>query len=154
MNDQKLNIKQELLALCHSFIEARINSTKIAIQMAQNSANEETKSTAGDKFETGRAMAQLEIEKGTVQLAEALKQKQVLDYLLPETTFNTVRMGSLVYTNQGNYYVSIPAGRLEVDSIIYYAISSISPIGALLFGLKTGGSINFNSKIIIIKEIV
>ncbi len=154
MNDPKLKIKQKLFALCHSFIEERIASAKTAIQMAQNSANEETKSSAGDKYETGRAMAQLEIEKSSVQLAEALKQKKVLDQMPPAMETPTVYLGSLVFTNQGNYYLSIPAGKMEIDGITYYAVSTSSPIGTLLMGLNKGTTVTFNSKEIVIEKII
>jgi transcription elongation GreA/GreB family factor len=150
----KADIKQKLLSLCHSFIEERIASAKTAIQMAQSSANEETKSSAGDKYETGRAMAQLEIEKGTVQLSEAWKQKQVLDQLPLDTDSGVVYLGSLVFTNQGNYYLSIPAGKMEMDGIVYYAVSPASPIGAILIGLNKGTTVTFNSKEIVIEKII
>jgi hypothetical protein len=54
-------------------VHQRIASAEEAIRMAQESANQEGKSSAGDKYETGRAMAQLEIEKASGQLAEANK---------------------------------------------------------------------------------
>lgn len=135
-------------------MEERIASAKTAIQMAQASANEETKSSAGDKYETGRAMAQLEIEKDRVQLSEALKQKQMLDQILPEKKMSVAQLGSLVYTNQGNYFLAIPAGKMEMDGIVYYAVSPASPIGALLMGLNKGTTVTFNSKEIVIEKII
>jgi transcription elongation GreA/GreB family factor len=150
----KAGINQRLLSRCHSFIDERIATAKAAIQMAQASANEETKSSAGDKYETGRAMAQLEIENSSVQLAEALKQKQILDQLKLEDDTTAVRLGSLVFTSRGNYFLAIPAGKMEMDEIDYYAISPASPIGAMLMGLKTGASITFNKKEIVIEKIV
>jgi transcription elongation GreA/GreB family factor len=149
-----IQLKQELLTRCHIFIEERIDSAKDAIEMAQQSANEETKSSAGDKYETGRAMAQLEIEKNRTQLTEAMKQKQVLDQLPPETDTTMVRLGSVVLTSSGNYFIAIPAGKMEVDGITYYAVSSASPIGTMLMGLKKGASINFNKKEIVIEKII
>lgn len=83
-----------------------------AIEHAQLAANEETKSSAGDKYETGRAMMQLEIEKQSVQLAEAMKLKHVLSQINPEKTTETIQSGSLVFTDQGNFYISISAGKL------------------------------------------
>lgn len=154
MTHPKLNLKQALLTRCLAFIEERIASAKAAMQMVQHSANEETKSSAGDKYETGRAMAQLEIEKNSVQLAEAAKQKQVLDHLKLEADTKLVRLGSLVLTSQGNYFVAIPAGKIEIDKVTYYAISPASPIGTLLMGLQAGASINFNKKEINIERII
>jgi hypothetical protein len=74
-----ISIKQQLYAKCLVFVEQRIATAQEAIASAQRSANEETKSSAGDKYETGRAMAQLEIEKSTLQLAESFKLKQFLE---------------------------------------------------------------------------
>jgi sortase (surface protein transpeptidase) len=56
-------LKTRLHSLCVSYVGQRIETAQRAIAIAQASANEETKSSAGDKYETGRAMAQLEIEK-------------------------------------------------------------------------------------------
>ena len=72
-------IKRKLYQHCINFVDKRIAAAKETIAMAQESANEDTKSSAGDKYETGRAMAQLEIEKTAGQLEEALKDKKLLD---------------------------------------------------------------------------
>ena len=64
--------------------------------MAQEAANDDTKSTAGDKHETGRAMMHLEREKGEMQLIEAEKLKSFLDRVDISKTYQTVQTGSLV----------------------------------------------------------
>src|SRR5258707_5924053 len=107
-------IKQQLHSLCLTSIEERIKEAHQAIQFAQASANEETKSSAGDKYETGRAMAQLEIEKNSAQLAEANKLKQILLQLVTTQTTDSIQAGSLVITNQGRFYISIPAGQFTI----------------------------------------
>ena len=65
------SIKQELYKLCQTYIQQRILTAKQAIEAAQQAANNETKSSSGDKYETGRAMMQLEIEKDSAQLSES-----------------------------------------------------------------------------------
>jgi transcription elongation GreA/GreB family factor len=117
-----------------------------AIQVAQQSANEETKSSAGDKYETGRAMAQLEIEKSMIQLGEAKKLKQVLDQISVERESPIISMGSVVFTNQGNFFIAISAGQFVIDSKTYFAISPNSPIGQKLMGLHAHDSFLFNKK--------
>jgi hypothetical protein len=67
------NVKVELIKACYDFINRRIETIQGVISAAQDSANDETKSSAGDKYETGRAMMQLEIENNSKQLTEALK---------------------------------------------------------------------------------
>ena len=124
-----------------------------AIREAQLSANEETKSSAGDKYETGRAMAQLEIEKNSLQRAESLKLKQVLDQIEPAGKTLRVQRGSLVHTNQGSFYIAISAGQFIIRNKIYFAISPASPIGQKLIGLGPKGSFIFDSKTFLIETI-
>lgn len=121
--------------------------------MAQSSGNEETKSSAGDKYETGRAMAQLEIENNSAQLAEALKLKKVLEQINPDLETKRVQLGSLVLTSLGNYYIAISAGKLLVDGTEYYAISSASPIGVKLMKLRAGESFTFNQKSAVVEKV-
>jgi hypothetical protein len=141
-----LTTKHQLQALCLTYINERIKGAHQAIQFVQASANEETKSSAGDKYETGRAMAQLEIEKNTSQLAEAQRLKQILLQLDPSKSTETIQAGSLVITNQGRFYISIPAGQFTLEGEIYFAISPSSPIAQKLLALKVGDRFSFNRK--------
>jgi transcription elongation GreA/GreB family factor len=148
-----IKVKQQLYDLCQAYIAQRIATAQDAIQTAQSSANEETKSSAGDKYETGRAMMQLEIEKNTIQLAEAQKLKQLLDQINPERKMDRVQLGSLVITDQGNFYISISVGQLQHDTETYFAIAAASPIGLKLNGHSAGDVVLFNNKNYSIKEI-
>jgi len=145
--------KIKLHSLCQAYIEQRIDAAQKAIAIAQESANEETKSSAGDKYETGRAMAQLEIEKNSTQLAEAQKLKVALSQIKPDQTSYAVQAGSLVITNQGNFYISISAGQFTVDNVSYFSISPASPIGSKLMGLKEGAQFSFNTKTYLIRNV-
>jgi hypothetical protein len=146
-------IKQQLHALCLAYIEERIKGANQAIQFAQASANEETKSSAGDKYETGRAMAQLEIEKNSTQLAEAKKLKQILLQLDPSKATETAQAGSVVITNQGRFYISIPAGQFIIEGESYFAISPSSPIAQKLLGLRIGYQFSFNKKEFVVEGV-
>lgn len=98
-------------------------------------------------------MAQLEIEKASGQLAEAKKLLQALEQL-PQTKSEVIRLGSVVYTNQGNYFLSVPAGELLYDGVSYVALSPSSPLGAALMGKGAGSNIFFKQREFIIKEVV
>ena len=65
--------KEVLLTSCHEVIDQKLLLAKQTMEMAQESANEENKSSVGDKYETGRAMAQQERDKAAVQLTELQK---------------------------------------------------------------------------------
>ena len=139
-------IKEQLLEYCFTYVEERIISAQNAITVAQEAANEEGKSSAGDKYETGRAMMQLEIEKNTSQLLQAKQMLNLLNQIKTFTTQNLVQQGSLVQTNNGFYFIAIGAGIVKMNNLDYYLISQVSPICQLLKGKKVGDSFVFNSK--------
>lgn len=130
------SIKIALHQRCLELAEERIASLQHILKEAQQAANNETKSSAGDKHETGRAMAQLETEKLTAQLSEALNIKQNLTQINPTNTNNTVVLGSVVYTNKGNFYIAASIGKVSIENEVFFAISPASPIGKLLLTKK------------------
>jgi hypothetical protein len=137
-------IKQSLYNYCQQWVENKIALAQNEINSAQASANEETKSSAGDKYETGRAMAQLEIEKNTSQLAEAGKLKRLLGEFSGETETAKAQLGSLVQTDNGWFYISLSAGKVILDDVAYICLSPVSPLGAKMINLEPGNKFNFN----------
>jgi transcription elongation GreA/GreB family factor len=138
------SIKQSLHQRCLAIAEERIVALQHIITETQQAANNETKSSSGDKHETGRAMAQLETEKLTAQLGELLTIKQSLAQINPAITGNKIVLGSLVYTNNGNFYLSASIGKVALENQSFFAISSASPIGKLLFTKKEKESFSLN----------
>jgi transcription elongation GreA/GreB family factor len=138
--------KQKLYALCLEHVQRRVQDISQALKEVQQSADEETKSTAGDKYETARAMAQNEMEKLNAQLQENRKLQQVLEQIDPFRSAPVIQLGSAVKTTQGNFYISVSAGALGQGKEAYYAISPASPIGTRLMGQKVGGEFQFNQK--------
>ena len=143
-----------MLAQCAAFIGERISHARQAIRQAQASANEETKSSAGDKYETGRAMAQLEIEKNRVQLAEAERQMKILRAIDPDKAFQTAREGSVVFTDRGNFFIAVAAGQLTLNGERYMAVSSVSPIAGIFLNRAPGESVTFNTTAYLIEKIL
>jgi transcription elongation GreA/GreB family factor len=141
-----LELKKELYTICLNIADQRIQTAENAIIAAREAAENDTKSSAGDKYETTREMMQQEISRNEVQLLEARKLKQSLMQINPEKTSKTVQAGSLVTTNNGIFFLTIAAGKLRVDEKDIFAISPASPVGLVLKGLKAGESCVFNSK--------
>lgn len=146
-------LKKQLYQLCYDYIVNRILTAENAIQGAAESAGDDTKSSAGDKYETGREMMQQEIDRNVKLLEEARRQKAVLEQLNPDLHSDWVINGSLVSTNHGNFYIAISAGQLEVDGRTYFAVSAISPIGSMLLGKKKSDSFEFNHKVFEIRSV-
>jgi len=141
-----MSIKEELYKQCCSFIDNRLKSVNNVISEIQESLKSETKSSAGDKHETGRAMLQLEREKAGNQLAEIQIIKETLSRIDVRNKTKTVSLGSVVYTSKSNYFISISAGELIVNQSSFYAISPSTPIGQLLISKKVGDEVSFRDQ--------
>lgn len=139
-------LKEQLWIQCQKVIEQRLATAQQAMDAAQQSANQEEKSSAGDKYETGRAMAQLERDKAATQVEENKKMLMVLGQIKQSTIAERVMLGSVVVTDRNKFYVSIGAGKLEIGGESYIAISTQSPIGQLLLNKCAGELFSFNNQ--------
>jgi hypothetical protein len=148
-----VEIKKKLIIKCQDFVDGRMKTISKTISSNQSALQSESKSSAGDKHETGRAMLQLEMEKASLQLESVNEMKATLDKINLNSDSDNSKLGSLVITSSGSYFLSISAGKIEVDNKGYYAVSLSSPIGKQMLGAKRGDKVNFNGKIITIKRI-
>lgn len=149
-----MNLKQKLFNLTREILNERLKVVQTTILDIQTALLSETKSSAGDKHETGRAMAQLEREKAGQQLAEIQKQFEVLNKINPNQEHHIVALGSIVFTKKANYFISTSAGELQHKNIRFYAISMASPIAGLLVGKTINESYLFRNEEITITKII
>lgn len=146
--------KQELYNGCQSFVDRRLQTVESIILSNQKALQSETKSSAGDKHETGRAMLQLEMEKAGQQLSGITQMKEVLAKINLENKSTIAHLGSVVITDKVNYFIAISAGKLTACGKDYFAVSPISPIGKVLLGKQKGAIIKYNNLQIEIKNVV
>lgn len=139
-------IKQQLYSLCLDALNKRIEAAKTSMEDAQNSANEEGKSSMGDKYETARAMGQIVRDMNAKQLQEALKELSFLQKINPEKVNTTIDVGCAVKTTAGNFYISISIGQLKIENQTWFALSAGSPIAQALLNKKAGDSYVFRDK--------
>jgi len=148
-----MDVKIELLKQCRGFVNKRLQTVEEIIKSNQKALSSETKSSAGDKHETGRAMFQLEMEKAGQQLAGIVLMKTILSKIDISKTTKKAHLGSVIYTTSANYFLSISAGKLVIDDVIFFAISVSSPIGKQLLGKKVNDDFTFNGKKITILKL-
>lgn len=152
--EDHLSIKKQLFLKCQDYVKKRIETVREAMATIKEAADEETKNSTGDKYETGRAMMQIEMENYVGQLAEARKLQEQMEYIAkPGSICKTVESGCLVETNLGTYYFAISAGKITVDGKDYFAVAPTSPIGGKLIGLKAGEAAELNGRKIEVKGI-
>lgn len=155
MTELKFNMKtkNKLYNFCQQFVDEKLQTIEHTIKSNQNALASETKSSAGDKHETGRAMLQLEMEKAGQQLQEVNKMNVILSRVDLSENSQNIRLGSIVKTSLANYFIAISAGKIEINNESYFAISSSSPIGKQLLGKAINDSIAFNNQQIMITEV-
>jgi transcription elongation GreA/GreB family factor len=141
------SLKSAFHTACLAAVQLRLDAARAGMAAAQESSNSETKSSAGDKYETGREMANQERDRHAAQLHEAQKLLAELQKLNPELPSETVRTGALVETSLGLFYLSIGAGQLTTaDGQAFVAVSPAAPILAALSGRRAGEEVLFNGK--------
>jgi hypothetical protein len=150
----QLKIKEALFSQCEAFVNKRLKTVEALLSSNQKALQSETKSSAGDKHETGRAMLQLEMEKTGQQLAGITQMQVVLSKIDVLKTSKNACLGSVIITAKVSYFLSISAGQLAVADKSYFAISVSSPIGKLLLGKQEKEMISFHGKTIVINKIV
>ncbi|MEL6843570.1 MAG: 3-oxoacyl-ACP synthase, partial [Bacteroidota bacterium] len=114
---------------------------------------EDTKSSAGDKYETGREMLKQEINKYNQQLAQARQMRQLFAQIDPKKELDEIGLGSLVQTNEGWYYFAASLGKIEGLQPPCFALSLVSPIGKALLDQKAGAQVSFMQRRITILTI-
>ena len=92
-----------------------METTNAIIASCKQDLNSETKSSAGDKHETGRAMLQLEMEKAGKQWVEVQQTQVLLSKVSIQPTKGPVRLGSLVHTSNGVFFLAVSIGKLDID---------------------------------------
>ncbi|MET3978315.1 putative Zn-dependent protease [Mucilaginibacter sp. UYP25] len=148
------DLKAKLHALCVAYIQTRMQAAELAIAEAQQAQNDDTKSSAGDKYETGREMAQQETNRNLAQLNEANKLMVALNQIPVNNPSVKTENGSVIFTNNGNFYLAISAGALVLDGKTYIAVSPASPIGFKMKDKKAGEEFILNEKTYLIQRVL
>lgn len=142
-----LELKTQVLTACQAKIQAKLDQLDESMRQLQEDANQETKSTAGDKYETARAMAMLEKENLGRQHASFAQQYRILTGLTPALNNTPARIGSLVSTQNGLlFYLSVSIGELIIADRSCIVISPASPLGKSLVGKSVGEQFVFRNQ--------
>jgi transcription elongation GreA/GreB family factor len=139
-------LKEKLHQLCVAYVQTRMQAAEQAIAEAQQSTNDDTKSSAGDKYETGREMMQQETNRNLAQLNEANKLMVALNHIPNKGESEKAEPGSIIRTNNGDFYLAISAGTITADGKSYFAVSPASPVGMHLKDKKAGDEFSLNEK--------
>lgn len=138
--------KREVVEWARARFRQQIDELENHIRTVQQSANAESKSSMGDKYETGRAMAQNEVFLLSSQLENQKREFGKFE----ATDFVTVRpecgAGSLVQTASAWFLLSAGLGKVTVAGGTVMCISLDSPLGQALLGKQAGEEFSVNGQ--------
>lgn len=135
--------KNQVYQACLYLISQKINNLENTLAELAEGIENESKSSAGDKHETSRAMLHNEQEKIAKQLHEVQLQKSVLEQI-PNMPTNKIGLGNLIKTNKGYLFLAIALGKIKVDDMDVFVLSAQSPLGMKLIGLQQGNAAEIN----------
>jgi hypothetical protein len=153
-NTRAMTFKEKIYESYLRILEDKIQLFQNTLNELRESSSSETKSTAGDKYETALAMLHIEQENVNQQLKEVFRQKLLFRKIDPHISTSKIINGSLIKTNKGHFFLSIALGKIIVDGNTVIALSPNSPLGQKLIGLEVNDSAEMNGMRYIIESIV
>lgn len=134
--------KKKIIEYCLFELENKLQLCQNSIEDLKEGISNETKSSAGDKFETAREMMQQEYEKMQLQIQRLLANRDFLKGLQNQKC-EQVQAGSLVKCSN-IYLLFIGAfGNIYFEDTKIHTAAINSPIGLQLKGLRIGEIENF-----------
>lgn len=150
-----LDNKTSIFNACKNILEQRMADMEKAMLDAQESANSEEKSSAGDKYETGRAMSQIARDMSAKQLQQAKNDYKELMQLWPLQALASVQKGALIQLSNGQIlFISTGIGLISIDEKKVAVVSTKAPIAAQLIGKKIGDEVLIAQKKVSVIELV
>lgn len=146
----KAGLKDSIL----KHLNQKVSDLQKAITETQASANAEEKSSAGDKFETARAMAQIEKDRLTQQLSLIYVEIETMNKINENNNAESIHLGSIFTAQSIQYFVSISLGKWSFKNEELMLISAASPIGKAFLGKKIGEQIHFMNKFFTIESVI
>ena len=151
--NEKVAFKKRLLQQCIFIIDQRIAAAATAIAAAQDAANAEEKSSAGDKYETSRAMSHLQKDMYARQLQANRKELSVLGGIDCTSLYTTIAAGSYVQCRECSFFIAAGLGKLDFEGRILYLLSPDAPLAKIIFGKSAGQTIFFTQKEMVIETV-
>ncbi len=131
---------------CLQLVRERIEGLELQLADLTESAANETKSTAGDKYETARAMLHIEQDQVRRQMRENRSILATLEAIDPLRSNQRIGPGSLACLNGDWYYFGASLGRQDIGGMQIIAVSMLAPLSGKLKGLGIGETASVNGR--------
>lgn|SRR5690606_1839970 len=148
-----MKIKTELLQACLDYANKRIDNYKNELSTIKESIESNDKS-GDDDDDSGNGKLFNDLEKNSQHLSDAQKMLDSIKAISPNLVSEQVVLGSFVKTTTNHFFISISAGKIDIDNLSVFAISPSSPIGTLLINKRKGDVVQFNNNSFTITEVI
>jgi len=138
--------KAALVDYMKGLLEERMLIAWTAMEAAQESANDQSKSSMGDKYETSRSMGQLDRNMHAKQYEQVRLERSLLERIGEGERATRGSVGSLLRTTAGWFFVSVSLGVIKFEDETVIAVSSSSPVGLTFLGKEKGAKFRFLNK--------
>lgn len=146
MTDQERDsFKANIISFCKTQLENRITQCQEQMRLAQEAANEEEKSSAGDKYETSRAMSQLNKDMYARQVIENQEELSLFLSFVKQESSETIKPGNLVDCDKIIFFIAVGLGKLDFEGRTLVVLSPSAPLAKNLIGKRVGESLVFNN---------
>jgi len=150
---EKIGFKQSLKQAGLAVIEQRMAVAQTQMDEAQQAANGEEKSSAGDKYETARAMGHLQKDMHARQLAEQARERAALQTIPVDTVMSAAGPGAYVQCEKAAFFIAAGLGKQVIDGKTIFFLSPQAPLAALLQNKKPSDHFVFNQTRTIIVDV-
>ncbi len=135
--------KTEIIKLITQKLTEKIQNFEKLIDETRAS-NNDTKSSMGDKYETGREMLQQEINNLQSQLNEVIKQQNFLK-TIPTKPADQAEKSAIVKTEKGIFFISVSLGEITFENQKIICISPESPLAKAMNGKRKNELFTINN---------
>jgi transcription elongation GreA/GreB family factor len=138
--EEKIIFKHRLKDIALQLLGERLRAAELAMQQAQEAANNEEKSSVGDKYETGRAMGQNNSAMNARQVEQAKRELLLMQTINVDRVYTSVVPGSIALCGDQIYFISVGLGVIDSGQHKVIFISPQAPLCQQLLGKQVGDS--------------
>ena len=139
--------KTEIIEAFKEKLNVSLRGIQDAIDQTEQALQEETKSSAGDKYETSREMLQADLDR--LESQRSILQSSLSLFAVSQDNDQIV-VGSIAEISINHQphtlYIGPAIGNVTVDTLEIRAISTASPLGAALLGKLPQEEFSWNGK--------
>lgn len=146
-----MNIKEEIVSICRTKLLNSISTLQAAMHELQEQANDYGQPK--DRYDSFKTQLLRRRDMLAQQLAKELNELKLLDKINTGLKSDFVGFGSVIFTDELNYFAGIGLGKIETSAGPFFTVSMPVPITTALLNKKPGDSIIFRDKKILIKNV-